>query len=90
MGTSNGARISPSHSSRPPAPPSLVLEAQRDDDGQLPILPPVYDIKLGPGLNRIELECVAVAEGALGAGTLAGKGGLEMEKFTVFANLLRL
>jgi len=51
--------------------------------------PQGYDIKLLPGMNRIEVECVAVAEGALGAGTLAGKGGLEMERVGVFVHLLR-
>lgn len=51
--------------------------------------PNAYDVRLTPGMNRIEVECVAVAEGALGAGTLAGKGGLEMERFCAFVHLLR-
>lgn len=48
-----------------------------------------YDVRLTGGMNRIEVECVAVAEGALGAGTLAGKGGLEREGFGVFVHSLR-
>lgn len=51
--------------------------------------PNAYDVRLAPGMNRLEVECVAVAEGALGAGTLAGKGGLEMERFCAFVHVLR-
>lgn len=40
----------------------------------------VYDIPLGPGVNRIEVEIVAVTGRA---------GTLEVEKTTVFANLMR-
>lgn len=40
----------------------------------------VYDVSLLPGVNRIEVEIVAVT----------GRGGtLEVEKTTVFANLMK-
>lgn len=84
-GTPNGVRLSPSSIPRAapaPYPPGTVL-----GDGNPGPLP--YDLKLGSGLNRVEVECVAVAEGALGAGTLAKNGGLEMERFTVLLHLLR-
>lgn len=44
----------------------------------------VYDASLAQGVNRIEVEIVAIAGGARGA-----SGALDTEKLSIFANLLR-
>ncbi|KAG8624165.1 hypothetical protein KVT40_009141 [Elsinoe batatas] len=67
--TANGVRVSPSI--RPMVNGDLTNGVEKKQ---------VYDISLMPGVNRIEIEIVAVT----------GRGGtLEVEKTTVFANLMR-
>lgn len=67
--TVNGARVTPS--SKPIMNGDVISMTERKS---------VYDTALSPGVNRIEIEIVAVT----GRG-----GGLETEKVSVFANLLR-
>lgn len=46
---------------------------------------PTFDLRLAPGMNRIELECTAVGQPK--NGNLRGE--LEMERFYIFANVLK-
>jgi hypothetical protein len=48
---------------------------------------PVFDARLLPGINRIEIELIAALP--KGATKSANGSDVEMEKITVFANLLR-
>lgn len=68
--TVNGTRVSPSM--RPMVNGDLTNGVERKQ---------AYDVPLNPGVNRIEIEIVAV--------TGRGTGALEVEKTTVFANLMR-
>ena len=48
---------------------------------------PLFEARLLPGVNRIELELIAALP--KGASKLAGSQDVELEKITIFANLLK-
>lgn len=49
-----------------------------------------YDVRLGVGMNRVEVECVALAVGEKQASPGTRGEALEVERIGVFINVLRM
>jgi hypothetical protein len=48
-----------------------------------------YDIRLGVGINRIDIEAIAAPARGLAHLALRRGPGVEYERITIFANLMR-
>lgn len=48
----------------------------------------IHDVRLVPGMNRVEIECASIANSKPN-GLRPGLGELEMEKVSVYVHLLK-